>query len=67
MLIGWLHQSFFKQHGDFLVPWVQRPFLWLLDYSQTKVPGYDYKAISEAVIATFPAHVHAAITPEAGA
>lgn len=57
----------FIEHGEFLVPWVERPFLWLLDYSQTMIPGYGYKAISEAVIASFPAHVRAAITPEAGA
>lgn len=53
-----------EENGKFLVPWVGRPFLWLLDYSQPKADGYDYAAINETVIATLPEHVRNAITPE---
>lgn len=49
--------------GQFVTPWIVRPFLWLLDYSQPKVPGYDYKAITEQVIATLPEDVRTSITP----
>ena len=57
----------FTEHGEFVSPWVEQPFLWLVDYSQDDEPGYDYKVISQALIASLPAHVRAAITPEAGA
>lgn len=50
--------------GSWLTPWIERPWLWLLNYEQPKVDGYDHKAITEAVIATFPADVRAAISPE---
>lgn len=53
-----------EEHGEFLPIWVKRPFLWLLDYSQSKVPGYDHRAITESVVATLPEHVRNAIAPE---
>lgn len=52
-----------EAHGEFLPAWVERPFLWLLDYSQPKVAGYDYTSINEDVIASLPEHVRSAITP----
>jgi hypothetical protein len=52
-----------REHGTFLNPWVHRPFLWLLHYMDTKVPGYDYKAINEARIAKLPEHVRKALGP----
>ena len=52
-----------REVGDFLPEWEARPFLWLLTYMDTKVEGYDYKAINEARIAGLPDHVRNAITP----
>lgn len=52
-----------EEHGEFVSPWIKRPFLWLMNYTQ-KPEGKGYEAVNEAVIAQFPAHVHAAITPE---
>jgi hypothetical protein len=53
-----------RQHGQFVCPWVKQPFLWLLHYMDTKVEGYDYKAIADARIAMLPRHVRATITPK---
>lgn len=52
-----------EAHGEFLTPWVERPFLWLLTYMDTKDPDYDHKAITASVIAELPEHVRKAITP----
>lgn len=49
--------------GTFLPFWVERPWLWLLDYSQTKTPNYDHKTINEELIARLPILVREAITP----
>jgi hypothetical protein len=54
-----------RENGEFLSIWVECPFLWLLHYQDTKIPGYDYKAINEARIALLPEHVRKAITPAA--
>lgn len=51
--------------GEFLPEWVERPFLWLLNYSEEK-GDYDYDAINARKIAQMPEHVRLAITPEAG-
>ena len=47
--------------GEVLSTWIERPFLWLLDYSQG--PD-DYDAINEQVIATFPEEVIKSIGPK---
>lgn len=54
-----------ESNGRFVTPWVERPFLWLLDYSQSKVKDYDYRVITEQVITTLPEHIRTAINPEA--
>ena len=51
----------FWANGAFLNPWIDRPFLWLLDYGQPKVVGYDYKAITNDLIAELPEPVRAMI------
>lgn len=43
-----------RESGSFVTPWVKRPFLWLLNYSEPKVEGYDYHAINAARIARLP-------------
>lgn len=47
--------------GTFLPVWRKRPFLWLLTYMDSKVEGYDHKAITEERISRLPEHVQAAI------
>lgn len=50
----------FTDHGQFLNPWLKRPFLWFKDYSQK---DDNYEEINEALIATLPERVRTAITP----
>ncbi len=47
--------------GTFLEVWTKRPWLWFLNYMDTKVDGYDYAAINAQIISEFPEHVRAAI------
>lgn len=69
------HLRQLRAHGEFVTPWVDQPFVWLLHYMDTKdatgtslpYSGYDHKAINKARIALLPAHVQAAITPAAPA
>jgi hypothetical protein len=49
--------------GRFLPVWVERPWLWLLNYADVKVEGYDHEALTERRIAALPEHVRRAITP----
>ena len=56
-----------EEHGEFVTPWLEQPFLWLLTYADTKDPQtaeackYDYKAISQARLAKLPPEVRAAV------
>lgn len=43
-----------RSKGNFVSPWVGRPFLWLLHYEEPKVDGYDHMAITAARIARLP-------------
>lgn len=51
-----------RSEGAFLSDWVERPFLWLLNYSETK-GDYDYAAINAAKIARLPEPVRRSISP----
>jgi hypothetical protein len=51
--------------GELVCPWIERPFLWLLHYMDTKSPGYNHRAINEARIALLPQWVRDMITPPA--
>ena len=42
------------ENGTFLKKWVQPPFLWLLHYEDTKVPGYSYVDITNERISRLP-------------
>ncbi len=53
--------------GTFQPKWVERPFLWLLTYMDSREEDYDYDAINERVISELPEHVRNAITPEESA
>jgi hypothetical protein len=50
-----------REVGDFLPVWAERPFLWLVNYSESKVGGYDYKAITAERISRLPAGVRDSI------
>ena len=52
------------ENGRFLKKWIDRPFLWLCHYADTKVEGYSYEAINAEKIAKLPEHVRKAITPD---
>lgn len=48
-------------NGTFLTKWKERPFLWLLNYMDTKTQGYNHKQITNDRIAMLPNHVREAI------
>jgi hypothetical protein len=52
-----------EENGEFLSQWVERPFLWLLHHSDTKVPGYDHEAITKQRISLLSQDVQDAVTP----
>lgn len=56
------HINLLKENGEFLPNWVERPFLWLLNYCDTK-GEYDYNAINQERITKLPQHVIEAISP----
>jgi hypothetical protein len=51
----------FRDNGQLLAAWIEQPCLWLLHYQDTKVQGYDHKAINAQRIAMLPEHVQRAI------
>lgn len=62
-----------KGHGPFVRPWIKRPYLFLVDYAQSRQTPQGYPdsseylhKITESVIATFPESVRKDITPDAG-
>lgn len=55
------HITMLSEQGEFLTKWVEQPFLWLLNWSDTKNEGYDYEAINKAIIKQFPKEVKEAI------
>lgn len=54
-----------RDNGLLLPIWLERPFLWLLHYMDTKVEGYNYHAINTHRIQMLPEWVRRMITPEA--
>ena len=56
--------SVLEQNGEFLAPWVEQPFLWLLHYQDSKTDSYDYQQINRDRIAMLPDWVQNMITPE---
>lgn len=50
-----------REVGDFLPVWVERPFLWLVNYAETKRDGYDYAAINKDRISRLPENLRKAI------
>lgn len=57
------HLKQLREHGHFLANWFHQPFLWLLNYEEPKVEGYDYKAINKLKYVVLPTRVQQAIGP----
>jgi hypothetical protein len=56
-----LHVRRLRHFGEFVTPWRRSPWLWLLHYMDSKVPGYDHAAITKERIALLPVEVRTAI------
>jgi|SRR6478736_189806 len=52
-----------EERGEFVTPWVARPFLWLLTHWDSKPKDYSYDKINAERLTHLPHHVLAAITP----
>jgi len=52
------------EYGSFMNPWVEQPFLWLLNYDDVRVPGYDYRSINEGRLRRLPQWVLDFVSPE---
>ena len=50
-----------EEKGVFLTKWIKQPFLWLLHYKDTKIPGYSYEEINRGRISLLPLEVQEAI------
>lgn len=50
-----------EENGQFITPWLERPFLWLLTYADTKRPDYDHNVINEARLQKLPPNVRGAL------
>ena len=52
-----------RNRGEFVRPWIKRPFLWLLHYDEPKKNGYDYNAINAERISRLPQWVQDFVGP----
>lgn len=52
-----------NNRGEFVSPWIKRPFLWLLHHGDTEAENYDYKEINETRIERLPQWVKDFIGP----
>ena len=53
-----------EENGEFVVPWISRPFLWLLHFKDTEKYGRSkegYKGVNEQRIAMLPEGIQTAI------
>jgi hypothetical protein len=50
-----------REGGEFLSPWIEQPFLWLLHYADTKAEGYNYGTINADRLALLPPEVRACV------
>ena len=49
----------FRTYGNFVVPWVETPFLWFLNYMETKPEGYNYDEINIRKLAKIDPEIRA--------
>lgn len=52
-----------SEAGEFLSPWEEQPFLWLVTYEEAQEKNYDFKALNDERISRLPEYVRTAITP----
>jgi hypothetical protein len=52
-----------EEHGTFLETWVEGQFIWLLNYMESKSPGYDHAYISLKKLRALPDRVRKLILP----
>ena len=57
-----------KENGEFITPWVERPFLWLLNYAEERQINDDNRGtlsdeVTDSRILLLPEDVQKAITP----
>lgn len=50
-----------QESGEILKQWAAPPFMWLLHYQDSKIPGYDYRKINSDRISLLPKEVRKAI------
>jgi hypothetical protein len=55
------HLKQLRKTGQLLRQWAEPPFLWFLNYSDTKDKNYDYAAINRLKFCVLPEHVQKAI------
>lgn len=62
------HIETLREHGSFVKPWVEAPFLWLLHHGETRGGhgNYDHKAITMERISRLPEWVQTMIGPYDG-
>lgn len=55
------HLKQLREHGYFLAHWYSQPFLWFLNYSESKEKDREYKAINKLKYVVLPSRVQWAI------
>lgn len=50
-----------EQNGEFVTPWLDKPWFWFLSYADTKDKGYDIEGINRTVLSALPDYVKKAI------
>ncbi len=53
-----------REHGSFMRPWKESPFLWLLHHGDTRDKDYDYKKINAERMAMLPDYVRECVGKE---
>jgi hypothetical protein len=50
-----------REDGGFISPWVKAPFMWLLNYEETKIKDVNYRNISKSRISKLRPEIQACI------
>lgn len=50
-----------EQNGEFITPWLEKPWVWFLSYADTKEKDYDVDGINNAALSVLPDYVKKAI------
>lgn len=55
------HLKRLRENGQLLSTWVRQPFTWLLNYTENRTKGDQYKAVNRLKYEAFPEHMKQAI------